>query len=477
MASAAILAARNVLASMLGVQFGGKRDLYDIFGYQKQLEQKDFLRKYFRQDIASRIVDAPVDATWKKPPTLDGGDTFNTAWEQLTKDVNVWGALERADRLAGLGLYSILLIGFDDGTKAETPVTAGTIRKIIYLQPYAQDAVSVSDFVIDETDPRLGQPNVYSIETQQISAIQNGSVSSTVNPTSNKLLTHHSRVVHIADGNLDSDLIGQPKIAKVYNLLDDLIKTVGGSAETFWMAGNRGMQIDVDKEAKFDAGDAEALEDQVQAYQHELTRVIQTRGVKINNLGSETPDPRGMFDVILNLISGTTGIPKRVLLGTEAGNLASSQDRANWSSRIDERRTEYAEPKVLRPFVGKCVDAGVLPEPVDLTTDWPSAFELTPLEEGELQAQKGRALVNASKQWSDGAPIATHKEIRVSMGFTPEPEDGDNFDKPEFADPKADREAQEAAEAAEAAAKTAAAAPGEDSEETDNNGNVVDISA
>ena len=139
------------------------------------------------------------------------------------------------------------------------------------------------------------------------------------------------------------------------------------------------MHIDVDKEMSMDPADEAALSDEIEEYQHQLRRFIRTRGVKINNLGSDVGDPTGVFGMQMSLLSGATQIPQRILLGSEAGQLASEQDRANWAERIDERQLSFAGPKVLKPLVILLQSAGVLPEDPTLEWDWPGAFKLSPL--------------------------------------------------------------------------------------------------
>ena len=73
-------------------------------------------------------------------------------------------------------------------------------------------------------------------------------------------------------------------------------------------------------------------------------------------------DPSGATDVYLKMISAGTGIPLRILTGSERGELASSQDEANWASVIEARRTRYAEPLILRPLVNRLLWAGALPQ-------------------------------------------------------------------------------------------------------------------
>jgi hypothetical protein len=52
------------LANKMGLSFNGARDIYDVFGYKKNLDWQDFWLKYLRQDIAKRVIDYPADSTW-----------------------------------------------------------------------------------------------------------------------------------------------------------------------------------------------------------------------------------------------------------------------------------------------------------------------------------------------------------------------------------------------------------------------------
>jgi len=413
---------RAALAARAGLQFGGKRDLYAIFGYKSVIKYEDYIAKYVRQDIASRIIDAPAAATWQGSPTIiTENEDFTTVWDTHTRQTNLWTRFERADKLAGLGRYSVLLTGFDDGRSLEKPVSRGAKRKVLYLQPYGDGSVGIESYVKDPQDPRFSLPEIYKIKVIDPSQLPSEGDSSTNIPSSTsqgaEILVHHSRVLHVAENLLENEVFGTPRMQQVYNLLDDLIKVAGGSAESYWMMTNRGMQVDVDKEMEFGPVDAAALSDEIDEYQHELRRVMRTKGVTIKHMGEAVSDPSGTFRVIISLISGATGIPQRILLGAEAGQLASMVDRANWADRIEERRIDFAEPVVLRPYITNAVAAGVLPDPGEYTVKWPSAFKLTPLEDAQMMAQKARAVVNLSRQAQQGFPLVTQEEAREIVGL------------------------------------------------------------
>lgn len=455
LSQAGALINRGFLAARAGLQFGGARDLYEVFGYKRTPQFQDFLAMYTRQDIVKRVVDAHPDACWSSPPTLNAdGDEFSKAWEESLKVLEPWNAFSRADKLAGLGDYSVVLVGLDDGRKLERPI--GKATRVTYLQPYGVESAEIHSVVDDPRDPRYAQPEFYRIKPSDptITSIK----SKTTSHQLRDFLVHHSRIIHIAENTLENDIFGIPRILSVYNLFFDLAKVVGGSAETFWLIANRGMQLDVDKDIEMSTEDAETLTDEIEEFQHQLRRVIRTRGVKIETLGSDSPDPHHTFDMLIALISGTTGIPKRILIGSEAGQLASEQDRANWAERVDERRRLYAFPRILRAYVDIMFAAGILPDPKGLRAEWPEAFQMSPLEKGQTSAQLARSVINLQRVFTDssklGIPsIITPDESRVILaaGLQGIFEVGSSAPTevvvPELPEKKAEAEAAEAADA------------------------------
>jgi hypothetical protein len=235
------------------------------------------------------------------------------------------------------------------------------------------------------------------------------------------LKVHASRIIHIAENTLVGELFGSPRLERVYNTLEDLEKVTGGAAETYWLVGNRGLHIDIDKEVELDSDDAKALTDEIDEYQHQLRRVIRTRGAKINDLGSENPDPTGTFNVLIAVLSGATGIPRRILTGSEAGQLASNQDRANWADRIVERRTSFGNPVVLYGIIRNLTRAGFLPtdDKLAITIDWPSAYTMSPYEMAQTSAQHARSATNFAKALETMNRIKKGTPAKTDMNGVP----------------------------------------------------------
>ncbi|KKL47182.1 hypothetical protein LCGC14_2338110, partial [marine sediment metagenome] len=271
------LISRMLLAFRGGLQFGGKRDLYKIFGYELRPTYDDYFAKYARQDIASRVVDAPAQAVWRNPPEIVSSPEFKVKWDALVKKNKIWFYLERVDRLAGIGFYSTLLVGFNDSSNLEQSV--GKADDILYLQPYSQPAASIKSFSKDTKDPRFNLPEMYQLNVSDPASLIN--ISGTIvgpSMSARDIDVHHSRILHVAESVLENEIVGIPRLQKVFNLLDDLMKVVGGSSEMFWLNARQGLQMDVDKDMDLSVPDAEALTVEVEEFQHQLRRFLRTRG-------------------------------------------------------------------------------------------------------------------------------------------------------------------------------------------------------
>ena len=386
------LLSRMVEMWRTGTMFGGQRDLYKTFGWNREACYRDFVLMYERQDIAGRVNDSLPRALWSDPPEVTGSAAFTVAWQDLNVAIPVFPVITRLDKLAGLGRYAVLLIGFDDGQPLDQPVRKA--KNVLYLQPYGEGSVEVNTYETDPSNPRFGQPILYDIKQSNVDpTFATSLLQRAFGPT---LKVHHSRVLHVAVGALETTLYGLGRIKPVYNVLQDIQKVTGASAETFWLTGNRGLHIDIDKDLELEPEDEESLSDELKEYEHEQRRTIRTRGVKITPLGSTIADPSNTFEVQLSLLASRTGIPQRVLMGSEAGQLASQQDRAEWAQRVQEEISEYGGPIVLYPFIRKLINAGVLPDST-IDVKWPDAFKMNPLERAQTSAQMARSAANLAK--------------------------------------------------------------------------------
>ena len=392
-----ILTERANISGILGQTYNGDRKLYETLGYKKTLEYSDFSAKYLRQDVASRIVNAFPDATWRGEPIVTDQEKrdpenlseFEKTWNEIATKFDVYQYLTRIDKLASIGRYSVLFIGLGDGeSDLSKPVQVKNKMELLYLQPFSERSAVIKTWDNNPTSPRYGLPETYDL------AVQNVSNSNTAQSTNRTV--HHSRVIHVADGLLESNVYGTPKLENIFNRLDNLELIAGGSAEMFWRGAYSGLALEMDAGATVE--DADALNDEIEEYVHNLRRVIRLQGMKANQLAPTISSPKDHFQVQLQLISSASGIPIRILTGSERGELASTQDDKNWNDRVSERRNDFAEPQILRPFIDILIQVGVLPKPTNIASSlevnilWPEIDFLTAKAKADIGDIRTKAL-------------------------------------------------------------------------------------
>lgn len=384
-----LLALRERFASFLGYSHSGNRNLYDSFGYPRIIMPEDYYAMYRRNDIANRLVKAFPQATWRHfPRVCDDSEEevseFEEEFEQFAKKWKLQRVLERADRVASVGRFGLLMLGFNDGLDPRRPLPSGS-HKLLYMQPYGEYNIDVAQWDNNASSPRFGLPITYTLKTGQPMSEQQSPMRS--------ITVHHSRVITFTETNDEDDLFGTPRLEAVYNRLKDLEKVVGGASEMFWQNGNRGMAYIAREGANLTDEEIESIQSQAEDFQHQLRRYLVGSGIDIQPLGSDVPDPGPHVDKLLDLIAGTLGIPKRILIGSERGELASGQDENNWSQRVEERRENYAAPVILQPLVSKLIETGNLAKPIgEFFIEFPDAGALGPQQEAEVSKLRTEAL-------------------------------------------------------------------------------------
>ena len=380
----AIVSRANLL-NRLGKQYDGDRDIYQALGYPTTLEYVDYATQYSRQDIAKAVIDRPVNATWRDGVSIVETDDANEtalekAWNELDERLKLTSKFSRLDKLTGLGEYGILLLGLDDVKNQNDmlkPVEGN--RKLLYVKPLGKGSAVIKTYDRNTSSARYGMPNTYSL------IIVNDSDNSTT------IEVHWTRVIHVVDGLMESETEGTPRLKPVFNRLKDLEKIVGGSGEMFWRGARPGYQGKLDDEYQMTDAVKDDLKDQINEYEHNLRRILVNEGVNLTALESQVSDPTNHVDIQIQMISAETGIPKRILTGSERGELSSGQDRDEWLTLVGNRRTIYAEPNIVRAFVDLMIKYGVLPAPEDsYSVKWVDLF--APSEKDKTEVGKTRAV-------------------------------------------------------------------------------------
>lgn len=424
---------RQRLAGFLGFSHGGRRDLYEAFGYSRLMVVGDILAMYLRNDIASRIIRAFPQATWRDDITIkdDDGDSIeektssgdvNDNFSPFAKEVHdffnkfkVKSYLERADRLSSIGQYGILFMGFNDGLQPNMPLGTGK-APLLYLQAYGEQNVTISSWDLDKKSPRFGKPLLYTLSTGTV--LGGGQVAHVAS-----FAVHWSRCIHIAEFLDEDETFGTPRLLPIINRLMDLEKLVGSAAETFWLNARGGLSITADKDASLSVGGIADMKEQAEDWSNQLRRTIALQGAKAELLHAGIADPKNTADILLDLIAGAMGMPRRILTGSERGELASSQDENNWAARIGERRKNFASPFILGPFVRLMIVTGNIRPPVgEWRAEWPDATAMTALNVAQIGERKANALLKYLSA-AGAEDVVPYQEFRSDfLGLPPESE-------------------------------------------------------
>lgn len=399
--------ARAGLARGLGKTYNGMRDVYGALGYKDGLAYRDFFDKFRRQDIAKRIITAFPAKTWERVPTItDDQDNsekdteFEAGVEDLVKKLKLFQFFTRVDKLSGIGRYSILFLGINDtgpnsGKRIVDPVEPNNTNELLFVQPFSEVNAEINTFITDTSNERFGLPASYKLRistlTNQVSTTAGQNPARESSSASMDVLCHWSRVIHVAENLLENNVFGTPRLECIYNRLDDLEKTAGGSAEMYWRGAFPGLALEMEPGATIDP---KKLNEEVEEYIHNMRRVLRLKGIKARTLQPNIEDPTGQVKVLLELIAGAIGMPMRILIGSERGELASSQDRTNWDDQIAERREDFATPVIIRETFDRLIELRILPTPVgnEYEVIWPERASLNPEERSKVAEQLTKAI-------------------------------------------------------------------------------------
>lgn len=408
---------RAALFSKLGLHYGGDRDIYQALGYTADITYDNYLAQYSRQDIARAIIDRPVKATWKNGFLVSEDEDYQDtklekAFEELDTRLVLKDSFARLDKLTGLGRYGVLLLGLQDITSVEAwkqPIS-GTRNELLYVKPLGEGSAEIAEYVTNPSDQRYGKPLYYTVK-----------IGTPGEETTTDVRVHWSRTIHVIDNNLESEVEGAPRLQAVYNRLQDLEKIVGASAEMFWRGARPGYQGKIDRDYQLTQDMKDDLQDQVDEFEHNMRRLLLLEGLELQGLNPQVADPSHHVDIQIQMISAATGIPKRILTGSELGELASTEDKNRWFELIESRRNDFAAPAIIRPFIDRCIEFGILPKPgKNYFVKWPDLWTMGDKEKAEIARIRATALKEYSAMPAAELVVPPEAFLRVIMALRPE---------------------------------------------------------
>ena len=282
--------------------------------------------------------------------------------------------------MLGYSRYAVLVIGLKGEVKSEMEV--GKDRKniddLIYLRALDESSITFTDEDIDSNiySERYGFPDRYRIEVNDLNGSQKTD------------FIHHSRVIHFKEGNFTDNSIGSPRLKPIYNSLENLLKIEGASTESLYLNGRGGLLVQYmeDKEGGYPSKgeiqkDLNYLRQTIETfYNSSNEKYIISANHNVKPMQFPVIDPEKVSKFSLQLIAGALGIPLRLLIGSERGELASSQDASYFFGTIKHRQKGFCEKELLRPAINKFMQLGILSESNEYNVTW---GDLVTLKESE----------------------------------------------------------------------------------------------
>lgn len=249
---------------------------------------------------------------------------------------------------------------------------------------------------------------------------------------------HPDRVIIWSkDGTLDNDSALKPG----YNDLLDAEKIKGAGGEGFWKNAKASPVLEADKDLNIQrlagamgvppAEVADKINEQVSKYQSGFDSMLMLQGMQVKSVGVTLPSPEHFFGSTVQSFAASLSIPVKILLGSQTGERASTEDSAEWAETCMSRRERICLP-LIRAFLTRLEKAGILP-PKDWHIEWPDLTEATTQE--KLARAKEMAGINQATSMEVFEP----NEIREAAGYDEIdfPEEGEDDDPPE-PEPKPD---------------------------------------
>lgn len=428
---------------------------------------------YERGDIPARVVDIYPEECWQVTPTLfeteDEEETeFERAFAELGDKLNagskwkdennnpIWQYLFRADKLCGVGRYGCILLGVDDGDDlsqpldliepekpllenrtftsqitnlapvfrsgvgVEEPTGTGHLgmtgtgmatafkpkMNLMFMRVLDEAMCSIAASETDEHSERFGKPTMYNVGLVIPSNVPN--------PTIKTKAVHWTRIVHIADNLQSDEVLGLPRMQRAYNRLYDLHKLYGGSAEMYWLGALPATFFGTDPQLGGQVSmDVNAMKDHLENMFTGLQRWAAIPGLVPNTMSPTVVDPSPQIERALEALCIFLGVPKRMFMGSERGELSSGQDMRVWYGRCKRRQEGFITPSIVVPFIDRLIALGILPEPSEYFVDWPDISVVT--DEEEANVSNIRTTMLATYAQSNIASIITPQDYLVRV--------------------------------------------------------------
>lgn len=432
----AVQAAVQNATRRLDIMFPGyfpevKHNHYRDFGWPESLTFQQFYAMYNRNGLAKGAVERTVLKTWQDAPEIWESaeakeSTLESDIRQRFDDLRVWQVLAEADRRAMVGGYAGVILRFRDdrGFRESVDTVPGGLDGIAEVIPAwggAGAQLEVSEYITDTESEDYGKPKMYRFNEAAV-----GNDLTKVR----QFEVHPDRVlIWSRDGTVDC----RSDLESGYNDLLDAEKVKGAGGEGFYKAARGNPILEADKDLDMNRMAqamgveveklADAMNEQVEDFQKGFDKLLMLQGMQAKTLQVTLPTGDTYSNAAVSSFAASMMIPVKILMGSQTGERASTEDQEDWNLVNNARRINIGKPRI-RELINRLERFQIIPER-DWAINWADLTEAG--KDKKIERAFKMAEINA-KQKDD--PVYHADEIRVAAGDSagaPDPfSDGDD---------------------------------------------------
>lgn len=422
-------AARRV-AEMFPGYFGTTQTKHNYavdFGWPEHLDFRNYYHMYSRNGLAKAAVNKTATKTWEDNPKLRSDDSAEeTAQEKAVnkrlKRLHLWQKFAEADRRAMVGGYSALILRIADGEGFDKPVSgvAGIDNLVEVIVGWAPQ-LTVAEWDTNEQSETYGHPTMYQFNEAEVHDNRN------INTRVRSFMVHPDRVII---WSADGTVFAKSMLEAGYNDLIDMEKIKGAGGEGFWKNAKAAPMLEIDKDASMremaaamgveEDGLFEAMDKQVESYNKGFDNLLMLQGIQAKPMNVQLSVPESFFMVALQSYAASVEMPLKVLVGSQSGERASTEDAREWAQTINSRRINHVIP-LLDEFVGRLTELGLLGG--DWAIHWSDLTKSTVADKLEL-AIKMSSINMKTDVKKTGEKVFTREEIRQAVDYPEQPRSG-----------------------------------------------------
>lgn len=397
---------------------------YRDYGYPEVLAFSNYYQMWERNGLATAGVNKPIETCWQSEPYLqerEESDAKTPLEKEIKKEferLQFWSLLTEADRFSRIGEYSGVIFRFRDSLEFDQPVTSvtGGLSGIAEIIIANQGQLTVGERYSSPSEENYGKVRFYVFDESAI-------LDSTGQAKTRKFNVHPDRV-HIWSKNFTVDN-NQPALKSGFNDLITIQKIIGAGGEGFWKNAKAAPVLEIDKEMNLNnlatmldadgiAGIPEKMDEIIGDYQKGYDQMLMIQGMKTTAIDVNLADPKEYFLTACQSLAASLSIPMKILVGSQTGERASTEDAKEWNKTCNSRITTYIKPNIMR-IIARLVNFNILPQ-----KDWYLLWaDLTESGSEEKASIATKMADMNQKMLGSGEQVFTVDEMREVMGWQP----------------------------------------------------------